>query len=111
MWRPLTRSSTQSKSTFDSLYWKGEYYMSDDVYSPDDRANAMAVNAGLAERSKWESIYNTVLTPKMNASNFFDRWVFEALCKMGKQEYALLRMYLSLQNHDPLQLYDFVGTL
>jgi hypothetical protein len=29
----------------------------------------------------------------MNASNFFERWVFEALCKMGKQEYALLRLY------------------
>ncbi len=81
------------KSTFDSLYGKGEYYMSEDVYAPDDRANAMAVNAGLADGSKWESIYNTVLTQRMNASNFFDRWVFEALCKMGKQEYALLRMY------------------
>jgi len=28
-----------------------------------------------------------------NASCFFDRWVFEALCTMGKQDYALLRMY------------------
>jgi hypothetical protein len=81
------------KSTFDSRYWKGEYYASEDVDSPDDRANAMAVNAGLADSSKWEAIYNRVLTQKMNASNFFERWVFEALCKMGKQEYALLRLY------------------
>jgi hypothetical protein len=80
------------QSTFDSRFWKGEYYMSKDVYSPDDRANAMAVNAGLADRSKWESIYQTVLTTRMNSSNFFDRWVFEALCTMGRQEYALLRM-------------------
>lgn len=83
---------TEIKSSFDGQYWKGEYYMSKSVYRPDDRANAMAVNAGLADRSKWESIYNNVLTQRMNASNFFDRWVFEALCTMGKQEYALLRM-------------------
>ena len=29
---------------------------------------------------------------KTHSSNFFDRWVFEALCKMGRQEQALLRM-------------------
>jgi hypothetical protein len=62
------------------------------VPTPDDRANAMAVNAGLADRSKWPSIYANVLTKATNASCFFDRWVFEALCAMGKQEYALLRM-------------------
>ncbi|OHB82343.1 MAG: hypothetical protein A2Z38_03235 [Planctomycetes bacterium RBG_19FT_COMBO_48_8] len=81
------------KSTFDSQYWKGGYYMSSQVTTPDDRANAMAVNAGLADRSKWDAIYDNVLTKKTYASCFFDRWVFEALCTMGKQEYALLRMY------------------
>lgn len=80
-------------STFDSKYWQGSYYQSSQVTTPDDRANAMAVNVGLADRSKWEAIYNNVLTKKTYASSFFDRWVFEALCKMGKQEYALLRMY------------------
>ena len=83
----------QIQRTFDSQYWKGGYYMSSQVTAPDDRANAMAVNAGLADRSKWDAIYNNVLTKKTYASCFFDRWVFEALCKMGKQEYALLRMY------------------
>jgi len=81
------------KSTFDSKYWKGKYYMSSQVKDPDDRANAMAVNAGLADKSKWSAIYENVLTKKTYSSCFFDRWVFEALCRMGKQEYALLRMY------------------
>ena len=81
------------RSTFDSTYWKGSYYQSTQVRMPDDRANAMAINSGLADPSKWESIYSSVLTKKFYASNFFDRWVFEALCAMGKQEYALLRMY------------------
>jgi len=91
---PLIDEKLQSiKSTFDSQYWKGTHYMSSQVTTPDDRANAMAVNAGLADRSKWDAIYDNVLTKKTYASCFFDRWVFEALCTMGKQEYALLRMY------------------
>ena len=81
------------RRTFDSLYWKETCYRSSQVTTPDDRANAMAVNAGLADRAKWDAIYEHVLTKKFNASNFFDRWVFEALCTMGKQEYAMLRMY------------------
>ena len=80
-------------TAFDGKYWKGSYYMSSQVTTPDDRANAMAVNAGLADASKWEAIYSNVLTKQTYASCFFDRWVLEALCKMGKQEYALLRMY------------------
>ncbi|MEI7953609.1 MAG: discoidin domain-containing protein [Verrucomicrobiota bacterium] len=81
------------KNTFDSQYWKDKCYMSAQVTEPDDRANAMAVNAGLAGPEKWEAIYEHVLTKKTYSSCFFDRWVFEALCTMGKQEYALLRMY------------------
>jgi hypothetical protein len=81
------------KGTFDKLYWKGNCYMSAQVTAPDDRANAMAVNAGLADRSRWEAIYANVLTQKTYSSCFFDRWVFEALCTMGRQEHALLRMY------------------
>jgi len=80
------------KSTFDEKFWKGNCYMSANVSTPDDRANAMAVNAGLAGRSKWAAIYDNVLTKMTNASCFFDRWVFEALCAMGKQDHALLRM-------------------
>ena len=80
------------RTSFDERYWKGSFYMSSQVTEPDDRANAMAVNVGLADRGKWDAIYETVLTKKTYASCFFDRWVFEALCKMGKQETALLRM-------------------
>ncbi len=80
------------QATFNRKFWKGSYYQSEQVNAPDDRANAMAVNVGLAERGKWDAIYENVLTKKTYASCFFDRWVFEALCLMGRQEYALLRM-------------------
>lgn len=89
------------KATFDEKFWKDGFYMSSQVSTPDDRANAMAVNAGLADRSKWQAIYDNVLTKKTYASCFFDRWVFEALCIMDKQEYALLRMYKRYQTMIP----------
>lgn len=81
------------KTSFNKNFWKGSYYMSAQVNTPDDRANAMAVNAGLAEPSKWDAICTNVLLPVRNASSFFDRWVFEALSKMGREQDALLRMY------------------
>jgi hypothetical protein len=80
------------RKDFDQRFWKGGYYQSADVAAPDDRANAMAVNAGLAGRDKWDAIYTNVLAKTTNASCFFDRWVFEALCTMGLQDRALLRM-------------------
>ena len=80
------------REDFDSRYWRDGYYQSSDVTTPDDRANAMAINAGLAEPNKWEAIYSNVLSKTTNSSCFFDRWVFEALCKMGRQEQALMRM-------------------
>ena len=91
------------RSSFDSSYWKANKgcYMSDQVVMPDDRANAMAVNSGLADKSKWEPIYSNVLAKKFYASNFFDRWVFEALCRMGREEYALLRMYARFKTMIP----------
>lgn len=79
-------------SSFDQKFWNGSFYMSDQVKEPDDRANAMAVHSGLAGRDKWNAIYENVLSQKTYASCFFDRWVFEALCKMGREDAALLRM-------------------
>ena len=81
------------RESFDRQYWKGRFYISSQVGEPDDRANAMAVNCGLADSSKWPAIYENVLTRKTYSSCFFDRWVFEALCKMGRQDHAMLRMH------------------
>jgi hypothetical protein len=80
------------RESFDKRYWKGRFYQSSNVNVPDDRANAMAINAGLASADKWESIYTHVLSTTTRSSSFFDRWVFEALCHIGKPDQALLRM-------------------
>ena len=63
------------RKTFHATYWTGQFYKSNHVATPDDRANAMAVNAGLAEASEYPAIYENVLAKQMNASCFFDRWV------------------------------------
>ncbi len=89
------------RDSFDRDYWKGSYYQSTQVSTPDDRANAMAVNVGLADRSKWPAIYEQVLTKQTYASCFFDRWVFEALSTMGHPEHALLRMHGRYQTMIP----------
>ena len=88
----IDKRLNQIRSTFDQKYWKGGYYQSIDVTAPDDRANAMAVLAGLATPDKWDVINQNVLSKTTNSSCFFDRWVFEALCKMGRQDQAMLRM-------------------
>lgn len=91
------------RSNFDRHFWKGEFYQSDRVDYPDERANAMAVVTGLASRDKWDSIFSEVLSKKMNpawedgptynADSYFERWIMEALCIMGREEQALLRMH------------------
>lgn len=90
---PLIDSKMEEiRATFDKRFWNGLCYQSSAVAIPDDRANAMAVNSGLASPDKWGSIYDRVLSRTMRASCFFDRWVFEALCKMDKPDQALIRM-------------------
>lgn len=89
----ITDRITDIEKTFDQKYWRGRYYQSSQVETPDDRANAMAINVGLADPKNWDTIYTDVLQVKEYSSCFFDRWVFEALIKIGKEEAALLRMY------------------
>ncbi len=89
------------KNSFNTRFWKGSFYKSEQVPEPDDRANAMAVNAGLADQTKWPAIFENVLNKKTFSSCFFDRWVFEALCSMGKEKDALLRMSTRYQTMIP----------
>ncbi len=77
------------KSNFDRAFWKDDGYRSGNRL--DERANAMAVCAGLADSSKWETITGVIGTNGY-CGPYFERWVMEALCVMGKPENALLRM-------------------
>lgn len=70
-----------------SALWTDDGYMSDDVKSPDDRANALAVLSGLATTEQYDDIL-TVLTTTQNASPYMEYYVLEALCTMGEYEAA-----------------------
>ena len=71
--------------------WTKKGYKSDDVKKPDDRANALAVLSGLAEKEQFSTIKN-VLTTTQNASPYMEYYVLEALCKMGEYEAAYSRI-------------------
>ena len=89
--------------------WTEEGFKSKDARKPDDRANALAVLAGLAEKEKYETIAN-VLTSTENSSPYMEYYVLEALCKMGEYEAATDRIksrYEDMMSEDYSTLWEF----
>ena len=83
-------------STYDDTWQKSAEY-SDGTHLVDDRVNALAVVAGLVDESKYEAIRNVFMgtdtTPAYkNASIYMERYVYEALYKMGYASDAMSRM-------------------
>lgn len=56
----------------------------------DDRVQAMAVLTGIADSSKYDKIYNLFKTQE-HASPYMEKYVLEALMKMGHGDYAINR--------------------
>jgi hypothetical protein len=77
------------RASFNPMYWKGSYYSSGSV--ADDRANALAVVAGLADTAKWAAV-RKVLMSRFEASPFMEKYVLEALFQMRYPNDALERM-------------------
>ncbi len=81
---------TQRKDAIAKGYkalWTEDGFKSEDVKEPDDRANALAVLAGLASKEQYDTIKN-VLTTTQNSSPYMEYYVLESLCKMGEYELA-----------------------
>ncbi|MDG2280564.1 MAG: alpha-L-rhamnosidase C-terminal domain-containing protein [Flavicella sp.] len=80
------------KKAFNKTFWIGKQYRSyhykDDI---DDRGQALAVVAGLADADKFKAIYKTLKTQEY-ASPYMEKYVCEALFLMGKSEYGLQRL-------------------
>lgn len=70
---------------------EGWYYHHTDNGRPDDRANALAVLAGLADVSRHEAIA-AVLAQSENASPYMEKYVLDALCEMGRVDDAVKRI-------------------
>ena len=89
--------------------WTEEGFKSEDVKKPDDRANALAILTGLAEKEQYDTILN-VLTTTKNASPYMEYYVLEALCKMGEYEAARDRIkdrYEGMVNENYSTLWEF----
>jgi hypothetical protein len=77
---------------YNDQFWRGTYYMSPDHNGPpDDRANALAVLAGLADRRHWDNL-KAVLREERHASPYMDHFVVKAMFEMEDLEGALTRL-------------------
>ena len=80
------------KKAINTNYWDGDAYRSTGFTSePDDRGNAIAVLAGIADSSKFDEI-TSVLKKSFFASTYMERFVSEALFQMNETRTALERM-------------------
>ena len=103
---------TERKETIAKGYkslWTEDGFKSEDAKNPDDRANALAVLSGLADKEQYNTIKN-VLTTTQNSSPYMEYYVLEALCKMGEYELAKDRIkdrYESMVGKDCSTLWEF----
>ncbi|SFH39955.1 alpha-L-rhamnosidase-related protein [Pedobacter insulae] len=79
------------KRAFNQKYWTGECYR-DPAYKgkTDDRVQALAVVAGLADQEKYNAVLN-VLKQEEHASPYMEKYVMEALFLMNEPDFALAR--------------------
>lgn len=81
------------ESKFDKAFWdksKNAYYRSTGSGKADDRANALAVYAGLAPASRYADI-EKLLETQMESSPYMEKYVLEALYMMGYDDEAMAR--------------------
>ncbi len=103
---------TERKETISEGYkslWTEEGFRSEDAKRCDDRANALAVLSGLAEKEQYDTVLN-VLTTTKNSSPYMEYYVLEALCKMGEYEAAKDRIkdrYEGMVNEEYSTLWEF----
>ena len=104
------------EQNFDKRFWTGTAYRDPDYTKPtDDRAQAMAVLAGLASPDKYPAL-TAILQKEISAGPYMEKYVLEALFEMDRPELALERIrtrYANMMNHDYTTLFevwDFMAT-
>ncbi len=88
--------------------WNGEAYRSPDYKgATDDRVQALAVLAGVADKTKYPELMKTFKT-QFWSSPYMEKYLMEALFIMGKADYALARTQMRFdkmvrdENHSTL---------
>lgn len=100
------------EANFNKTFWDGRQYRSPTHEGrTDDRANAMAVVAGLAKEAYYPAIQE-VLKQEYNASPYMEKYVMESLFIMGASEQGVERMLKRFASmiDDPIStLYENFG--
>ena len=78
------------RAGFEKAFWKQNRYTSMEGLS-DERANALAVLSGLADRKHTPELRD-LLVSTMNCTPYFEYYVLSALCELGFREDAMYRM-------------------
>ena len=79
------------KENYNKIFWTGKEYRSPDYKDQtDDRGHALAVVSGLADKDKYDAIYE-VFKNHEHSSPYMEKYVTEALCIIGQPEYAFER--------------------
>ena len=82
------------RKAFHQKYWMGTYYKSPDYKGlPDDRAQALAVVAGVLPKDLYPTI-RPFFRQQYHASPYMEKYVLQALCEMGYYQDAMNRMRL-----------------
>ncbi|MEC5142926.1 alpha-L-rhamnosidase C-terminal domain-containing protein [Chitinophaga sp. 212800010-3] len=80
------------KENFNRLFWSGTAYRSPTYKGlTDDRGNALAVVAGIADSSKYDAI-RAVLKSEYHASPYMEKYILESFFIMGDAAGGLARM-------------------
>ncbi|MBE6947440.1 MAG: glycoside hydrolase [Ruminococcaceae bacterium] len=101
----LDKRMNAIKKAFREVFWTGSaYYAPQECYvdngyeykfdrpaQPDDRANALAVLSGLADKSQYPAILE-ILKKQFNSSPYMEKYVEDAMFFMGYENEALERM-------------------
>lgn len=91
--------------------WNGYAYRHPSYHGEtDDRVNAMAVIAGIADESKHDALFE-LFKEQEHASPYMEKYVLEALVKTGHGDYALERFKSRFRNmiEDPMHTTLYEG--
>jgi alpha-L-rhamnosidase len=90
------------KTAFQKQFWQGNYFASKNYkYKTDDRANGLAVCAGLVNDKQWKKM-KPYLDTTFNAGPYLEKYILEAYFKKNDANSGLQRMknrYAAMVNH------------
>lgn len=106
----ISSRMSQIEEGFNKCYLKTDYYYNQtDNNIPDDRANALAVLSGLANKETYPGIRKILITIE-NSSPYMEKYVLDALCEMGYIDDAVARIkrrYKEMVDEDYSTLWEY----